>query len=134
MVWDEAVVPTVASSTSATLLPEQTTGSVSHGAGVLQCDQHGAWVIEAHGDYDMQSIKPLADALDAAAKKYPKVILDASQVTFADSTFLNLLILTHQATALRLVAPSAPVRRLCAITAVDTLLEIRDTIEDATAS
>ncbi|MFH8336338.1 STAS domain-containing protein [Streptomyces sp. AM6-12] len=134
MVWDEAVTPTLTSGTSATLAAEQTEASVAHGADVLQYSRHGAWVIEAHGAYDLQSIQPLADALDAAAKKYPKVVLDASHVTFADSTFLNLLILTHQAATLRLVAPSAPVRRLCAITAVDTVLEIRDTVDDATAS
>ncbi|MBC3989424.1 STAS domain-containing protein [Streptomyces sp. AC563] len=82
----------------------------------------------------MGSIAALSEALHTAAKQYPKVILQASDITFADSTFLNLLLLTHQTGTLRLVAPSAQVRRLLEVTGVDSILDIRPTIEDATAS
>ncbi|MEU3842740.1 STAS domain-containing protein [Streptomyces sp. NPDC028635] len=134
MVWDEALRPALMSDTGATPPADQATGRASHGGDLQQYERRGAWVIAARGAYDMQSITPLAKALESAAKDHPKVVLDASGVTFADSTFLNLLILTHQAGTLRLVAPSAPVRRLCEITGVDRLLEIRDTLDEAALS
>ncbi|MFC9114548.1 MULTISPECIES: STAS domain-containing protein [Streptomyces] len=114
--------------------PGRSTAHASHTAEAQQPERSGARVIEARGSYDMDSIKPLADALDAAAREYPMVILDASGVTFADSSFLNLLILAHQAGPLRVVAPSQPVRRLCEITGVDQLLDIRGTIDETAHS
>ncbi|MGW5199179.1 STAS domain-containing protein [Streptomyces spiralis] len=116
---------------------KQWSGQASeHGveATVIQYEWRGAWVVAAHGSYDMHSIPPLADALAAAARKHPKVVLDASGVVFADSSFLNLLILTHQAGTLRVAAPPQQLRRLFAITGVDTVLEIRETVEDAAVS
>lgn len=104
------------------------------GAAVLQYAWRGAWVIIARGSYDMDSITPLADAMAAAVGKYPKVILDASGITFADSTLLNLLILTHQTGTLRVVAPSPQLQRLCEITGVDRLLEARDSVDAAAVS
>ncbi|MFH8419239.1 STAS domain-containing protein [Streptomyces collinus] len=132
MPWNEAGTPTLVSGRGEK--PGHGTAHASHTAGVQQYERSGASVIEARGSYDMDSITPLADALAVAARQYPKVILDASGITFADSTFLNLLILTHQAGTLRVVAPSQPVRRLCEITGVDQLLEIRGTIEEAAVS
>ena len=134
MSWDEAAKPALTSDTGGTPLPEKTTEHVSGGGAVRQYAWRGAWVVAAHGSYDMDSITPLADALETAARKHPKVILDASGVTFADSMLLNLLILTHQAGNLRVVAPSQQLRRLCEITGVDGLLEIRATVDDAAVS
>ncbi len=134
MPWDEAAAPAVMSNRSGAPLPEQRTGSATSGTAAERYAHREACVVVARGAYDMDSITPLADALREAARKHPKVILDASGVTFADSTFLNLLILTHQAVTLRVVAPSPQVRRLCEITGVDGLLELRATVEDAVAS
>ncbi|OKJ21754.1 anti-anti-sigma factor [Streptomyces sp. CB00316] len=106
----------------------------SYGPEVRQYEYRGAWVIVAAGAYDMGSITPLRQALHTAARQYPKVVLEASAVTFADSTFLNLLILTNEIGTLRVVAPSVQVRRLCEITGVDSVLEVRQTIEDAASS
>nr|WP_253195618.1 STAS domain-containing protein [Streptomyces sp. JHA26] len=100
---------------------------------VAQYERCGAWVVDARGAYDMQSITPLADALSSAAEVYPKVILDASGITFADSTLLNLLILTHQTVDFRVVAPTRQLRRLLQLTGVDTVLEVRATVEEAAA-
>jgi anti-anti-sigma factor len=131
---DEAVTPRITGVADEKPLPTQAGGQAFEGAAVLQYDVPGALVVAARGAYDLHSIKPLAQALGAAVRTYPKVILDASGVTFADSTFLNLLILTHQSGAFRLVAPSQPVRRLCEITAVDQVLQIRDTVDAAASS
>ncbi|MFC9502168.1 STAS domain-containing protein [Streptomyces sp. NPDC057002] len=131
---DEAVMPPLMSNTGGNPLPEQVPERASQEPAVRQYEWHGAWVVTVLGAYDMHSITPLADALKTAARKYPKVILDASGVTFADSTLLNLLILTHRAGTLRVVAPSPQLQRLCEITGVDSILEVRETVDDAAAS
>ncbi|WP_237518638.1 STAS domain-containing protein [Streptomyces sp. SID5910] len=100
---------------------------------VVQYERCGAWVVGARGAYDMNSITPLAQALNTASKTYPRVILDASGVTFADSALLNLLILTHQAADLRLAAPTEQLVRLLELTGVDTVLKVRATVEEAAA-
>jgi anti-anti-sigma factor len=134
MPWDEAGMPALTRETGAGTQPEQPAPPAPEGASVLQYEWRGAWVVVARGSYDMDSITSLADALAVAVRKHPKVILDASGITFADSTLLNLLILTHQAGTLRVVAPSAQLQRLCEITGVDTLLETRDSVDDAAVS
>ncbi len=134
MPWNEAALPARASSSSATLVPEQVTAHASYDSEVRQYECRGACVIAAAGEYDMGSITVLREALLTAAEQYRKVVLDACDITFADSTFLNLLLLTHRSGRLRLVAPSAQVRRLLEVTGVDRVLEIRQTVEDAIAS
>lgn len=131
MPWDQAVKPAFMSHTSGMPLPEQACEPDLEGAAVLQYELRGAWVVAAHGAYDMDTIAPLADALETAVRKHPKVVLDASGVTFADSTFLNLLIRTHQVGTLRVAAPSRQLQRLCEITGADRVLELRGTVEDA---
>ena len=100
---------------------------------VVQYERCGAWVVSARGPFDMSTVTPLADALDTAAKEHPKVVLDASGITFADSALLNLLILTHQAADFRLAAPAQQLKRLLQLTAVDTVLKIRETVDEAAA-
>ncbi|MGW2788200.1 STAS domain-containing protein [Streptomyces populi] len=132
MPWDEAVMPRLANHASAKPLSHPAPGQAPTQA-ASEYDWHGARVVAAHGPYDLHSIPPLAAMLETAAKKYPKVILDASGVTFADSTFLNLLFLTHRVGTLRVAAPSRSVRFLCEITGADTVLEIRETVAEAAA-
>ncbi|KUN38652.1 hypothetical protein AQJ30_13365 [Streptomyces longwoodensis] len=112
---------------------ERTGGQGPDGSGVPQYERRGACVIAPGGAYDMDSVAPLARALDRAAREYPVVVLDASGVTFADSTFLTLLIRAHRSGRLRLAAPSAQVRQICEITGVDGYLDVRDTVDDAVA-
>ncbi|MGW9493624.1 STAS domain-containing protein [Streptomyces prasinus] len=100
-------------------------------AAVVQYELGGAWVVVARGDYDMNSMASLADALQTAAQKHARVVLDVSGVTFADSTFLNLLMRTHPMTSLRVAAPTSQLKRVLEITGADTVLDIRDGVEDA---
>ncbi|WP_189229667.1 STAS domain-containing protein [Streptomyces flaveolus] len=102
-------------------------------ATVVQYERCGTWVVSARGSYDVCTVTALADALDTAAKQHPKVVLDASGITFADSALLNLLILTHQAADFRVAAPTQQVRRLLQLTAVDTILNVKETVEEAAA-
>ncbi|MER7112649.1 STAS domain-containing protein [Streptomyces sp. NPDC000229] len=105
------------------------------GGGGEACVQYAAgdaWVIAAHGEVDMTTIAPLADALSQAAASHPAVVLDASHLTFADSTFLNVLLRVHGTTSLRIAAPTPQLVRLFELTAVDTVLDVRLTVEAAT--
>ncbi|TWV45631.1 STAS domain-containing protein [Streptomyces misionensis] len=125
-------MPTLVSSADGKQWPGQA-GETAPVTAVHQYELCGSWVVATHGPYDMHSTPPLADALNAAVRKHPKVILDASGVDFADSSFLNLLILTHQAGTLRVAAPPEQLQRLFAITGTDAVLEIRATVNDAAA-
>ncbi|MEU0228545.1 STAS domain-containing protein [Streptomyces sp. NPDC006284] len=100
-------------------------------AAVVQYEWHDAWVVVANGSYDMHSITPLAEAMEVAAAKHEKVVVDASGIAFADSTLLNLLIHTHLATDLRVAAPTTQLQRILELTGVDTILKVRGTVEEA---
>ncbi|WP_432131972.1 STAS domain-containing protein [Streptomyces tendae] len=93
----------------------------------------GAQVVGARGSFDLSSIAPLTEALDRAAAEHSKVVLDTSGITFADSSLLNLLILTHRTVDLRVAAPTRQLCRLLEITGVDGLLTVRPTVEEAAA-
>ncbi len=100
---------------------------------MVQHEHCGTWVIRAQGSYDIESVTPLAHALESAAKVHPKVVLDASGITFADSSLLNLLIRTHRVTDLRVAAPTQQLLRLLQLTGVDTVVKARETVEEAVA-
>ncbi|WP_328904100.1 STAS domain-containing protein [Streptomyces sp. NBC_00441] len=100
---------------------------------VTQYTQHGVRVVAAHGSCDARSIARLEEALTTAAWAQPKVVLDASGITFADSSLLNLLILTHRAAALRVAGPRPHLQRLLRITGLDAVLYVRATVEEAAA-
>ncbi|MEV5903579.1 STAS domain-containing protein [Streptomyces sp. NPDC052127] len=100
-------------------------------ATTVQYEQDGARVVVAHGDYDTNTIAPLEEALDTAARKHTRVVLDVSGVSFADSTFLNLLLRIHHMTSLRLAGLPRQLRHLLEITGTDTVLDTRESIQDA---
>ncbi|MEV6759267.1 STAS domain-containing protein [Streptomyces sp. NPDC051105] len=108
-------------------------GFVTRSATVVQYERDGAWVIVANGAYDLGSISPLAEALEIAAKKHPRVVVDASGLSFADSTLLNLLLRIRQLTELRVAAPARQLLRILEMTGADTVLDVRTTVEDALA-
>ncbi|MGW2295704.1 STAS domain-containing protein [Streptomyces violaceorubidus] len=93
----------------------------------------GAWVVAPRGACDLSSIRPVAEALGAAGEGRPKVVLDAAGITFADSSLLNLLILTRRTVDLRVAAPPQQLRRIMEITGVDGILEVRATVDEAAA-
>ncbi|MFF4099083.1 STAS domain-containing protein [Streptomyces sp. NPDC001903] len=91
------------------------------------------WVVPAYGELDQDTLAPLEEALAAAADRHALVVLDASAVTFGDSSFLNLLLRAHQLTTLRIAAPGEQLRRLFALTGADTVLSLYPGVEDAVA-
>jgi anti-anti-sigma factor len=98
---------------------------------VVQYERGDAWVVVAKGAYDANTLGPLADALEAAVPAHRRVVLDASGITFADSTVLNLLLGIHRATTLRVAAPPHQLLRLLQNTGADAVLDVRETVEDA---
>lgn len=85
------------------------------------------------GDYDAENIGPLATELSEATARCPVVVLDLSGVTFADSTFLNLLLRAHQETDLRLADLATGVARLLSVTGADSVLNTYSTVSQAEA-
>ncbi|TCR26534.1 STAS domain-containing protein [Streptomyces sp. BK205] len=109
----------------------QVNGHVPEENGLVQYERDKAWVIVAHGAFDMDTIAPFAEALQAAVAGHARVVVDVSGITFADSTFLNLLLHINQQTDLRIVAPAPQLRRVLEMTGADTVLTVQPTVDDA---
>ncbi|MFJ3706075.1 MULTISPECIES: STAS domain-containing protein [Streptomyces] len=92
---------------------------------------NGHWVVRAQGDLDCDTIDPLFIALWQAAPGHQVVVLDASAVTFADSSFLSLLIEVHRRTELRVAAPGAVLTRLLRTSGVDRVIRSYPTLDAA---
>jgi anti-sigma B factor antagonist len=88
-------------------------------------------VITVAGDSDYTGLSPLRQAVDEALAHDGHVAVDLSGVTFADSTFLNVLLAARnsaveQAGSLRLLAASTPVQRLLDVTGAATLFPVQE--------
>ncbi|WP_069174513.1 STAS domain-containing protein [Streptomyces griseus] len=92
---------------------------------------NGHWVIRAQGDLDTDTIDPLFLAMWQAVGGHKVVVLDASAVTFADSSFLSLLLGVHQETDLRIAAPGPILTRLLRTAGVERVLRTYPTLDAA---
>nr|WSS73200.1 STAS domain-containing protein [Streptomyces sp. NBC_01175] len=133
MSWNEVGTRTGAGADENSVRPHHQAPEPVQGV-VRQYQCRDAWVVVAHGEYDMGTIAPLTEALNNATSKHSKVVLDTSGVSFADSSFLNVVILAHQAATLCVAGPGHQLRRLFEISGVDALLRVRATVEEAVAS
>ncbi|MGW6485691.1 STAS domain-containing protein [Streptomyces sp. NPDC055056] len=88
-------------------------------------------VLAPSGELDFANIAPFAEALEAASKLNPAVIVDLSRVTFGDSMFLNTLLHCHQLTDLRLAGMPALLARVFAITGLHEAMNLYPTVEAA---
>lgn len=99
----------------------------------------GPVVVTLPAEIDMANAGQIGAQLDAAlARGVTAVVADMTATTFCDSSGIRVLVLAHQQTAgnnaeLRVVIPSASVRRALAITNVDTVLLIYPSLEAALA-
>ncbi|MEV7030387.1 STAS domain-containing protein [Streptomyces sp. NPDC093272] len=100
---------------------------------LVQREQSGAWVVAVVGAFDLTSTPALAAALEAGARSHARVVLDATGLTFADSTVLNLLLHVHRTTVLRVAAPPPQLARVLELTGADAVLDVRPTLEEALA-
>lgn len=94
-------------------------------------EQTAVPVVAPYGDLDVENLEPLAARLRAAAAKSPVVVLDASAVTFGDSSFLRVLIAASRLTELRIAAPQPALRKLLELVGMDRLFDIHPTLESA---
>jgi anti-sigma B factor antagonist len=92
----------------------------------------GVWVLVLRGEVDLDVIGPVRDQVAQALRdEGVPVLFDLGQVTFCDSTTLNLLLHTSQQTTVGLLRPSAWVERLLDVTGVHELLPSFGTAEEA---
>lgn len=82
----------------------------------------------------MENVTPLLAEIETVIAVHGRVVLDASGITFADSSFLRMVLAVHQRTDLRIAAPSHRVARLFDLAGVDTYLRIYPTLDTARTS
>lgn len=96
--------------------------------------EQGAVILTVAGPLDLDNIAPLDATLQRLAQDGAgPVVIDLSDVAFADSTTVNVLIQAHDAlgSALRLAAPSAVLERLFTLTGLDTVLPLYGSVRAA---
>jgi anti-sigma B factor antagonist len=105
--------------------------------GFAVAEHCGQAVVTAPDEIDLRNAGSLREALvTAAASKPPVIIVDMSSTEFCDSTGLNVLVRAKkQADAdgrhLRLVVRGAALRRILAVTGMDALFQIFDSLDQA---
>jgi len=85
----------------------------------------GQVVVFLYGEIDVAAEKEVSGALAGARETGAEVIVDLSQVTFIDSSGINILVRAHSETPeerFRLVGASKGVRRVFEIAHVDSVL------------
>lgn len=96
-------------------------------------------VISLFGEYDVLKTNDLESAL-APSYRFPYVIVDFSEVPYLDSSALTVMIGVRKLRAemgfppKRFINVPPVVRRILEITALTTVWQIYDTLEDAVAS
>ncbi|MEU3317144.1 STAS domain-containing protein [Streptomyces sp. NPDC006662] len=91
----------------------------------VQTNDGGVLVVACSGDFDMDTTNLLGEACSRLAPGEPLVV-DATQVSFADSSFLNALIQLQNNRPLALQGPLPDqLRRLMEMTGSLTLFAIR---------
>jgi anti-anti-sigma factor len=94
---------------------------------------NGFWVIVLRGELDIASADCAGEALRAATQAHQDVVVDVSRVTFAGSTFVNILLRAQRRARLQIAAPSRVVARVLRITGIDLVIPVHPTVEDATS-
>ncbi|MFF1414775.1 STAS domain-containing protein [Streptomyces sp. NPDC058289] len=92
-------------------------------------DHGGVRVVRCSGEFDADTEDALqmACATAVAAPEVTQLVLDVRDVTFADSSFLNLLLVTHRDSDLRLRGPVPnQLARLLEMTGADLVLAVED--------
>lgn len=90
-------------------------------------ESDGVWVVVCSGEFDLDTTGKLAAACDGDAAAARLLVLDVTGVTFADSSFLNVLIRLNNSRSLVLEGPLAhQLERLLEMTGALALFTIRD--------
>ncbi|MFJ3637603.1 STAS domain-containing protein [Streptomyces sp. NPDC090112] len=93
----------------------------------VRTEPDGVWVVVCSGEFDLDTTGKLAAACDGEVGDARLLVLDVTGVTFADSSFLNVLIRLHNSRSLVLAGPLPhQLERLLEMTGALALLTIRD--------
>ncbi|MEU1707868.1 STAS domain-containing protein [Streptomyces sp. NPDC005706] len=104
---------------------------------VVSTAADGITVVTVTGEIDHASAGPLVNALDVSGlADRPRVVLDMRQVTFMDSSGINVLLTAHRALSqtagwLRLAGIPDSVLRTLQIVGVDTVIPCHTTLHEA---
>lgn len=93
-----------------------------------------AVVVKLAGDLDLYNAEQVRSALAGVIDRSPsRVVIDASEIEFIDSTALGVLIDAHRKVegGLRVACPQDPIRRALQISGIDRHLEVHDSVDDA---
>ncbi|WP_404199726.1 STAS domain-containing protein [Streptomyces tauricus] len=106
----------------------------------LSIDQstvNGIQVLTPHGEIDQPAAPLLDEALSFPASTTPlRIVADLSDVTFMDSSGINILISAHHKAGstqgwLRIAGAQQAVQRILHIVGVDQIIECHPTLEEA---
>ncbi|MFA3876432.1 STAS domain-containing protein [Streptomyces sp. MMCC 100] len=103
---------------------------------VVSTATDGVHVVSLAGEIDHETGDTLRQALDACDTPRPRIVVDLRQVTFMDSSGINVFIAAHRTVSeaggwLRLAAPGEAVMRTLSIVGVDAVIDCRDTLRQA---
>ncbi|MFD7130573.1 STAS domain-containing protein [Streptomyces sp. NPDC059894] len=96
----------------------------------------GIRVVTLAGEIDHHTGDTLRHALDASGVLRPRIVVDLHQVTFMDSSGINIFIAAHRTLSeaggwLRLAAVRESVMRTLSIVGVDAVIDCRETLRQA---
>ncbi|MCZ9350982.1 STAS domain-containing protein [Streptomyces mutabilis] len=96
----------------------------------------GIRMVSLAGEIDHDSGDTLRRALDACDTPRPRIVVDLRQVTFMDSSGINIFIAAHRTVSeaggwLRLAAPGEAVMRTLSLVGVDAVIDCRETLRQA---
>ncbi|MFJ6793631.1 STAS domain-containing protein [Streptomyces sp. NPDC091268] len=102
----------------------------------VQPDEAGVRVIVCAGEFDQDTLEPFREACGQAAAdpEVRRVVLDVSQVGFADSSMLNQMLILLRTGRLVLAGPLPPqLGRLLDLTEARSLFTVADSVEAASS-
>ncbi|MFE2886804.1 STAS domain-containing protein [Streptomyces graminifolii] len=96
----------------------------------------GTFVVALAGEIDHETGGSLREALDLPNSVAPHAVIDLSQVTFMDSSGINILIAVHRTLAeaggwLRLAGATPPVLRIIQLVGIDGIITCHPTVQQA---
>lgn len=98
----------------------------------VSCALGSPSVVTVRGEADLDTVGLLQEAVDRALGHHPHLVFDLAGVTFADSTFLTVLLQARQTAlgqggSILLAAPSSSVQRLLGVIGAADLFPVSTT-------